>query len=293
MPILMTGASGFVGSEIRRQLADRDLRLLVRDPATVREPGNAQIATGDVRDRRSLDAAMTGIDTVIHLVAIIQESGGNTFDQIIHIGTENVLAAARDAGVKRFIHMSALGAHANPALPYLDAKWSAEEAVRESRMDWTIFRPSVIFGPGDGFINVLANLVRKAPVIPVVGPGKSKFQPIAVGEVATAYKRTVDDPATIGQIYELGGGEIYTYEELIDLLRNYLGKRKPKVHLPVGIMKAVVAASGPLPKALRPPVTMEQLKMLAIDNCTDNPATAGLIGREPTALRNGLDYIQR
>jgi len=291
--ILITGGAGFVGSEIRGHLADRELRLLVRDPSSVSSPGSAEMVRGDILDPDSLAAAMSGIDTVIHLVAIIEESGANTFDRVIRQGTENVVAAARSAGVRRFLNMSALGAHLNPAFPYLTAKWAAEEAVRRSGMDWTIFRPSVIFGPGDGFINVLANLVRKAPVIPVVGSGGSKFQPVAIADVADAYKRALDDQATAGGTYEIGGGEVYTYEQMLDLISSHLGKRRPKVHVPVGLMKMVVSVSSPLPKSLRPPVTREQLKMLALDNCTDQSATADLIGREPLSLRNGLDYISR
>jgi uncharacterized protein YbjT (DUF2867 family) len=290
---LITGGTGFVGTEIRSGLEDRELRLLVRDPSSVRETGTAELAQGDVLDPASLVPAMEGVDAVIHLVAIIEESGDQTFDRVIRQGTENVVSAAGNAGVRRFVHMSALGAQPNPALPYLNAKWNSEEAVRRSSLDWTIFRPSVIFGPRDGFVNVLANLIRRAPIVPVVGSGESKFQPVAVGEVAEAFRAVLDDPSAIGQIYELGGGEIYSYEELLDAIATQLGKRKPKVHLPVGLMRGVVTLSSPLPRSMRPPVTKEQLKMLAIDNCTNHSATADLIGRQPVALRNGLDYLNQ
>jgi NADH dehydrogenase len=291
--LLITGGTGFVGSHIRPLMTDRELRLLVRDPSSARDTGPAELARGDVLDPGSLDKAMDGVDTVIHLVAIIEESGDQTFDRVIRQGTEHVVAAAGRAGVRRFIHMSALGARPDPSFPYLNAKWGAEKAVRGSGLDWTIFRPSVIFGPGDGFVTVLANLIRTAPVIPVVGAGGSKFQPIAVGEVAKAYRRAIDDPGTIGQTFELGGGQTYSYEAMLDVIAAHLGKRKPKVHLPVSLMKAIVALTSPLPKAMRPPVTKEQLNMLAIDNCTDQSATADLIGQAPTALRDGLGYIPR
>jgi NADH dehydrogenase len=289
--ILLTGGTGFVGSNIRKALRDRELRLLVRDPSSAGAGERVEVVHGDVLQPDSLVRAVTGCDTVIHLVAIIEESGGETFDLVIRQGTENLVRAAQSAGVRRFIHMSALGAQANPRFPYLHAKWGAEEAVRSSGLDWTIFRPSVIFGPGDGFITVLANLIRKAPVIPVVGAAQSRFQPIAVGELADAFRQAVDDPATIGQVYELGGGETCSYEQMLNLLADTLGKRRPKVHLPVPIMKAIVAMSSPLPKRLRPPVTREQLNMLALDNCTDHSRTAELIGREPVSLRDGIDYV--
>jgi len=140
---------------------------------------------------------------------------------------------------------------------------------------------------------VLAGLIRRAPVIPVVGSGESKFQPVAVGEVAAVYRSVLDDPTAIGQIYELGGGETYSYEEMLDVIAAQLGKRKPKVHIPIGLMRTVVSLSAPLPKSLRPPVTKEQLNMLALDNCTDQSATAALIGRQPIALRDGLEYLSQ
>lgn len=293
--ILITGGTGFVGGNIREALGDRPIRLLVRDEKRYGNlrGSNVELVKGDVTNADSLRGAMDGCEAVIHLVAIIEESGGRTFDKVIRQGTENVVAEAKRAGIKRFVHMSALGAQNNAQFPYMQAKWQSEQVVKNSGIPWTIFRPSIIFGPGDGFINVLAKLVKNplAPVIPVVGEGKSKFQPVSVKEVATAYVKAIDEPKTAGQIYELGGPEIYTYEQLLDVIAGRLGKKKPKVHMPVGMMKLVVSASSPLPKALRPPVTKEQLKMLELDNCTDNSATSRLIGRPPLSMRNGIDYI--
>ncbi|MEJ7763786.1 MAG: complex I NDUFA9 subunit family protein [Thermomicrobiales bacterium] len=294
-PVLLTGGTGFVGSAIR-QAIDRPLRLLVRDKAkAARATGvGIELVEGDVTDAASLRGAMDGCSAVVHLVAIIAEEGGATFDGVIHRGTVNVVDEAKRAGVGRFIHMSAMGARDDDRFAYMRAKWQAEQAVQASGLTWTIFRPSVIFGPGDGFINQLAGLIRKAPVIPVVGAGTSKFMPVRVEEVAEAFRRALDDPsATGGQIYELGGAKIYTYEELLDVIAAKLGKKKPKVHIPVGLMMPIVKLSKPLPAALRPPVTEEQLKMLALDNSTDHSATAELIGRSPTALEDGIDYVLR
>ena len=291
--IFLTGGTGYVGGNIRAALAGRPLRLLVRDKnrSAALAGDDVELVEGDVTDTASLRGAMDGCATAINLVAIIAEEGGATFDGVIRRGTENVVAEAQRAGVSHFIQMSALGAMNVPRYGYLDAKWRAEEAVKAAGIPWTIFRPSVIFGPGDEFINTLAGLIRAAPVIPVVGDGQSKFQPVAVGEVAESFVRALDDPAAIGQTYELGGGKIYPYEGLLDAIAAKLGKRKPKVHVPVGLMMPIVKLSKPLPKKLRPPVTEEQLKMLALDNCTDHSATAGLIGRPPLALEDGIDYI--
>jgi uncharacterized protein YbjT (DUF2867 family) len=291
--VLITGGDGFVGRAIAETLAPRPLRIMSRKTSKLdlNPQTDIEYVEGDVTKPETLAGKFDGCEAVIHLVAIIEETGGATFDSVIHQGTVNVLDAAKGAGIRRFLHQSALGAHHDPAYPYLDAKWQAEQAVKNSALDWTIFRPSVIYGPGDGFITTLASLVKKAPVIPVVGNGESKFQPMRVDEVALAYRRALEDPDTRRKVYEIGGPDILTYEDLLDLVADRLGKPKRKVHLPVGLMKTVVAISSPLPKAIRPPVTSEQLKMLAIDNCTHESATEALIGRPPVQLKDNLDYI--
>jgi len=291
--IFITGGDGFVGSNIRSELTGRPIRLLVRETAANSSLASeeVEVVQGDVTDATSLAGAMEGCETVVHLVAIIEETGSQTFDRVIRHGTENVVAGAKRAGVRRLISMSALGASDKPEYAYFYAKWQAEQAVQKSGIPWTIFRPSIIFGPGDGFINQLAGLVKKAPVLPVVGDGNARFQPVSVKEVAESYRRAIDDSDTVNQIFELGGPEILTYEQLIDIIATKLGKKRPKIHVPVGLMKALVALAAPLPKAIRPPVTREQLKMLAGDNCTHSPATVKLSGREQLHLKDGIDYI--
>ena len=291
--IFLTGGTGFVGRSIIRALGERPLRVLVRDGADGAGVAatNIEVVGGDLTQPASLRGVMDGCEAAIHLVAIIAESGGATFDGVIRQGTINILDEAKRAGVSRFLHMSALGTRNDPRFGYFEAKWQAEKAVEQAGIPWTIFRPSIIFGPGDGFVTTLASLIKTAPVIPVVGAGRGLFQPIAVEDVAAAYIRALADPATAGHIYELGGGKIYSYEELLDVVARHLGVSKPKVHIPTGLMNAVVRLSQPLPKALRPPVTSEQLKMLAIDNATDRSETAELIGRGPMRLEDGLDYL--
>lgn len=291
--IFITGGTGFVGTNLRAALGDRPIRLLVRNKAehSDLESTTVELVEGDVTKPETLRGAMTGCQAVIHLVAIIEEKKGQTFDGVIRGGTQNVVDEARRVGIKRLLHMSAMGARNDARYPYLKAKWDAEQIVKGSGIPWTVFRPSVNFGPGDGFINVLADLVRKAPVIPVVGSGKSKFQPISVKEVALAYLRALDEPRTVDQTFELGGPEILTYEELLDIVAAKLGKKRPKAHVPVGLMKPAVTLSKVLPKPLRPPVTREQLRMLSLDNCSLDSATTRLIGRQPLRLRDGIDYI--
>ncbi len=291
--IFLTGATGYVGGNIRDALAGRPLRLLVRDKAAAAHLAgtDVELVEGDVTRPETLRGAMDGCEAVIHLVAIIAEEGGTTFDGVIRQGTVNVVAEAKRAGIRRFVHMSALGAIDDPRYAYMQAKWRAEQAVKASGIPWTIFRPSVVFGPGDEFINALAGVVRNFPLIPVVGDGQSKFQPVSVREVAEAFAKALDDPAAVGETYELGGAQVYTYEGMLDTIAAKLGKKKPKAHVPVALMMPVVKLSKPLPKALRPPVTVEQLKMLALDNCTDQNATPQLLGRPPLRLEDGIDYI--
>lgn len=291
--VFMTGATGFVGSNILTALGNRPVRALVRDRQSgspVAGP-NVEVVTGDVTKPETMRGAMDGCEAVIHLVAIISEEGGATFDGVIRQGTVNVVAEAQRAGVARFIQMSALGTRNDPRFGYFEAKWQAEQSVERSGIPWTIFRPSVIFGPGDEFITTLAKLVKSAPVIPVVGSGQSKFQPVSVREVAAAFVRALDDPATAYRTYDLGGGKTYTYEEMLDVISRQLGLNKPKIHVPTAMMSTVVKLSSPLPKGLRPPVTSEQLKMLAIDNSTNRSSVSELVGSPPIRLEDAIGYI--
>lgn len=291
--VFLTGGAGFVGRNIINSLVDHPMRVLVRDRRSASDfakPG-IEVVEGDVTKPETLRGVMDGCDAVIHLVAIISEEGNATFDTVIRQGTVNVVHEAKRAGVARMVHMSALGTRNDPRFGYYEAKWQAEQAVKRSGIPWTIFRPSVIFGPGDEFITTLARLVSAAPVIPIVGTGKSAFQPVSVNEVVAAFATALADPSTAGQIYELGGGTTYTYEEMIDVISRQLGRTKPKIHVPTALMKLVVSLARPLPPMLRPPVTQEQLKMLAIDNATDKSATSKFIGRSPLSLEDGIDYI--
>jgi uncharacterized protein YbjT (DUF2867 family) len=291
--IFISGGTGFVGTYLLAELAGRPLRLLVRDRSrsSPAASGDVEVVEGDVTRPDTLIGALDGCEAAISLAAIIEETGMATFDAVIRQGNVHLIEAAQRAGIGRFLLMSALGARHDSAFPYFEAKWQAEEAVKSSGIPWTIFRPSVIFGAGDGFITTLADLIRKAPIIPVVGSGQTKFQPVAVQEVAASFVQALDDLATVGKTFELGGPDILTYEQLLDVIAAKLGKRKRKAHVPVGLMRPIVKLAKPLPQALRPPVTEEQLKMLAIDNCTEDSATARLIGRPPQRLADGIDYV--
>src|SRR5580698_3750127 len=178
MRVFLTGASGFVGREVFRQLraAGHSVRVLSRRPQSDRALADREVRPGDVTDAASFAGGMAGMDAVVHLVGIINEIGANTFENVHTRGTEILLAAAREAGVKRFVHMSALGTRPNAASRYHKSKWAAEELVRNSGLDWTIFRPSIIYGREDQFVNLFARISRWSPVLPIIGDGSSKLQ---------------------------------------------------------------------------------------------------------------------
>lgn len=293
--ILITGATGYVGRHLVRRLRERDepLRGLARDNRAVQrlEALGLEAARGDVTAPEALRRAMEGVDTVIHLVAIITEKQ-DAFERTIAQGTRNVVAAAQAAGVTRFLHMSANGAQDNPRYPYLQAKWQAEQAVIGSGLRYSILRPSVIFGEGDQFFNTLATVVRLNPIVPVVGNGKSLFQPIWVEDVCTCFLTMLDDDTYLGKAFDVGGPEQLSYENLLDIIMRVLGKRKPKLHVPVALMKPLAAVmERVLPN---PPVTPAQLDLLELDNITaPNPLPEMFGIEQPAYLQAKLGYIRR
>ena len=291
--VFVTGGTGFVGSNVRAALGDRPMRLLVRDTSRYAHlrSDTVELVEGDVTRAESLRGVMDGCRYAIHLVGIIDETGSNGFDAVIRQGTEHIVVEAERAGVDHLLHMSALGAMDDPAFPYMRAKFRAEAAVRSSTVSWTIFRPSIIFGPGDGFINPLATLVR-FPITPVVGDGQSRFMPVSVADVAEVFASSIGRESTFGETYELGGDRIYTFEQMLDAIGDTLGRHHPRINVPVPLIATVVTLSRPLPQVLRPPVTSEQLKMLRTNNTTDHSATDELLGRPPLALADGLGYLK-
>ncbi len=300
--ILLTGGTGYVGSHLLARLRQRGepVRVLSRDPSQYEhlQAGNVGLFKGDVTEPESLQAAMEGIDTVIHLVAIIRERpGGVTFERINYGGTVNVVEEAKAAGVKRILHQSALGARPDPKLPYFDTKYRAEQYLQRSGLAYTILRPSVIFGEGDEFVNKLADLVRKplfvlpAPIVPVIGDGSTPFSPVWVGDFVEAAVSILDDPSRDGQIYEIGGPRRITYEQMMDEIMAVVGIKRTKLRVPAALMKLPVQV---MDKVLpNPPVTIEQLKMLSLDNSAHDNATERLTGHPLKDFKDGIGFIRR
>lgn len=288
--ILVTGGTGFVGSHLIRRLrgAGLPVRAVVRDPAkagALRDLG-VEIVAGDVADRPSLEGAAKGVERVIHLVGIIQEAPGQTFQGIHVEGTRNVVEASKKADVRHVVYQSALGTRPNARSAYHTTKWAAEEIVRDSGMACTILRPSLIYGPGDKFTIRMSGMLKLSPVVPVIGSGRTRVQPIYIDDVVTCLEKIVTSDSFLNEAYEIGGPDQLTYTELTETLADALGIRRPTVHMPLALMRpAARLLEAVLPN---PPVTSDQLIMLQEDNVCSMKDIREVFGVEPVGFREGL-----
>jgi NADH dehydrogenase len=262
--ILVTGGTGFVGPKVVHELRAREheVRCLVRDRgrASKLAAWGCELVEGDVTDAASLREAVRGCDVVIHLVAILTGSR-QQFEQIMEQGTRDLVAAAKEEGVRRFVLMSALGTgeETRDLVPYFHAKWEMEHAVKTSGLEHVIFRPSFVFGRDGGILTTFKRLARLMPVTPIVGTGKQRIQPIWVEDVAAYFAAAVDKPEAANRTFELGGPDVVTWDELWAKLKRALGVRRPSLHVPMGVMRIQATVLERLPN---PPVTRDQLKML-------------------------------
>jgi NADH dehydrogenase len=273
LTVLVTGGTGFVGPHVVHALRARDVsvRALVRD----RRRGSrlvawgAELVEGDVTDPASLRRAFSGVDAVVHLVAIIRGSRAD-FERVMAQGTRNVVAAAKEAGIRRFVLASALGLdeRTKDAVPYFAAKWEMERAIKESGLEHVILRPSFVFGKDGGVLPTFVRLARLAPVTPIVGPGAQRLQPIWVEDVAEYYSQSVDLEAAANRTFEVGGPDAPTWNEFWDRLKRVLGVHRPSIHVPISVLRAQAALTERLPFA---PVTRDQLTMIELG---DNVVTS-------------------
>jgi uncharacterized protein YbjT (DUF2867 family) len=283
--ILVTGATGFVGTHLVTRLLQRGEQVRVLARSIARTPG-VEAVSGDIADLSSVTAAAQGCIAVIHLVGIIRERPGATFQNVHVDGTRAVIGACQRAGVRRLVHMSALGSRPNATSRYHQTKWAAEELVRASGLPATIFRPSVMFGTGNSFLKEVRGLLHRGPFIPVIGNGRSRLQPAWVEDVVSCFVGALDRPETFGQAYDLGGPEQFTFDELVDILAAVEGVRKPKVHLPVSLMRPIVRLGSHITASF--PVTPDQLTMLLEDSTCDIGPMRETFGVTPAPLRDHL-----
>lgn len=293
--VFVTGGTGFVGKAVIRALQAHGIlvRCLVRAGSEADLKGFEAIdrVPGDVLVPKGIAESMQGCRAVIHLVGIIREhpASGVVFERLHSQATANIVAAAQEAGVHRYLQMSALGVRPEARSRYHRTKWEAEESVRRSGLDWTIFRPSVIYGRGDGSVSMLAAMIRRLPVVPVLGDGRYRLQPVAVEQVAEGFARALDQPATIGKTYEVGGPQSYAFTEILDQIGTALGKpRVRKLHQPLALMRPLVRLLEPFPFF---PITSDQLTMLEENNVCDPSPFYRDFDLPPIAFSDGLQAL--
>lgn len=294
--ILVTGAAGFAGSHIIARLVAEGAqpRALVR-PSTrphafVPQQG-AQVVNGDTTRPETLRAAVAGVETIIHCAFITadrkQKPGSNYYETNV-TGTRNLIAAAKDAGVKRIVELGGLGTHAAAPGSYMETRYLADEAIKSSGLAWSILGPSVQFGKGAAFFKGLADLIKSAPFFtPVIGTGNLRFQPIWVEDVVTCILQMAQRPEQYdGKVIEVGGPEIYTYNEILDMLMRALGKSRIKLPTPKPL--AALGANVLTMALPKPPITPAALELFDFENTTALDAVPYNFGFEPMSLRTYL-----
>lgn len=310
MTVAVTGSTGFVGRHIVRTLVNRGctVRALIRDPDKARTTlpvGNVHTVQGDLNDPRSLDTLLEGCQAVVHTVGIIREPHPGDFDKIHVDGTRAILEAAGRNGVSRVIHISALGVRANAPTGYQQSKYAAEKLVRSSGLDWTILRPSLIHGPDGEFMQMVRDMAigRQAPFVcmpwfarveitpPVPKPVSARVQPVAVDDVAAAAAACLDRPATIGEVYPLGGSESLTWPEIMEAVRDehpLATKKKRTCPVPAQLGWAVATVARPLGLAEAIPFGPSEALMATEDSTCSNDKAIRHFGFTPSPFRAGL-----
>lgn len=271
--VTVFGGSGFVGRHVVRALAREGwrVRVAVRRPdlAGHVQPmgavGQVMPVQANLRYPESVRAAVQGADAVVNLVGILAKTGSQTFDAIHVKGAELVAQAAQAAGATRFVHVSAIGASPRSKSRYGRSKATGERAALKAFPEAVILQPSLIFGPEDDLFNRFADMATKSPLLPLIGGGRTRFQPVYVGDVAKAVAKACAGEADPGGIYELGGPDIVTFRQILDMVQAWTGRSRGYVSIPFGVAKVAAMLTAPLPNALRP-LTVDQVRLLQVDN---------------------------
>ncbi|MBY0422539.1 MAG: complex I NDUFA9 subunit family protein [Parvularculaceae bacterium] len=289
------GGSGFVGRNVVRELAKRGwrVRVAVRRPhhAQFLRPmgavGQIQLAQANLRDRRSVAEALKGADAVVNCVGILYESGPQSFAAVQAAGAATIAELAAAEGVRRFVQISAIGADAEGESQYARSKAEGEAAVRAAIPTATILRPSIIFGPEDGFFNRFAAMAAAAPALPLIGGGETEFQPVYVDDVADAVAAALERPEAAGAVYELGGPRVYSFRALMELTLAVIGRKRLLAPIPFGVASLMGLAgevAGFLP-FMKPPITRDQVTLLKYPNVVAAGARGlGDLGIAPTSV---------
>ena len=298
--VAILGGAGFIGRYVVKRLAERGDVLAVggRNTAGAKflklkgDVGQVGLFNVAIGDEKLLRAFVANNDAVVNLVGVLRESGSQRFEALHHVGPARLARIAREAGVERFVHISAIGADPRSKSAYARTKAAGEAAVRDAFPTAAILRPSVVFGPEDQFFNRFAGLAMISPVLPLVGGGETRFQPVYVGDVADAVVRCIDDPATAGRTYELGGPQTYSLRAIFELLLEEIRRKRLLVGLPFAVAALQARLFSLLPD---PPLTPDQVELLKRDNVV-SPGALGLeaLGIVPTAVEAVLPtYLDR
>lgn len=280
--IVVFGGSGFVGKHVVRALAKAGKRVRVamrrphlgHDLRVLGDVGQIQLFQANIRYPDSIAAALEGADGVVNLVGVLTEGGKQNFKALHEEGARAVAKAAAERGITRFVQMSALGAGPKGAR-YARSKYAGEQAVRAALPDAVVLRPSVIFGPGDGFFNRFANMAKFSPFLPLIGGGRTKFQPVFVGDVAQAVVAALDTPSARGETFELGGPRTYSFKALMQFILDEIQRKRGLIDIPfvfahpLGLLLDWAFKLNPL---MDPPLTEDQVQMLHKDNVVSEGA---------------------
>lgn len=289
MRVFVTGATGFVGRNAVEAFRKSGHEITAGVNMKRQDYGFSEdipVAPCPVDDSAAMGTSFAGHDVVVHLVGIIAETRTKTFEQTVARGTENVVAACRQAGVGKIVYLSALGTKPGAASWYHRTKFHAEEAVKSSGLMYSILRPSVIYGPGDGFVTLLAKMLTSAPITPVIGDGRYRLQPIHIDDLAPMIVRSATEAVADFQTIDIAGPEKLEYLEILGIIKTVLNKRRPKLFLPVWLMRRV---AGILEKIVKPaPLTRDQITMMLAGNTGDITLMREIFGIEPREFKNGL-----
>lgn len=314
--VAITGAAGFLGQHIARRLRDEGVavRAVIR-PGTRKgsviealAARGCEVAYADVRDRQELHAALAGCTTIVHLVAVLRESGSTTYDSVNRQGTANVVRVARGAGVRRLVHLSALGAGTD-GTPYLQSKWAGEEEVRRGTIPYVILRPSFIIGPGGGVAGQIADAVRFGPwypyrllgvpegllrvlawllpLVPVLGSGRYRSIPVDVRDVVEVVRQALERVDVINTTYDLGGPDVLSYNQLVDGVAQATRVRRLKLHLPLVAARAIIRLFSYM---RNPPITQEEFAALLLDNVGDPSSAMRTFRLQPRPFAEAIRY---